>query len=402
MANGLASNVITSVAQTIAGRQLQKVSGGLKLLRGNLSGITGGTSSMPAVGKTYGRSSKHKVNHFSYPSDVDSDPMQGHYIIFNISSLTAAILKAEKQSKKDLATAAKAAAAKYNIETAGTRFGSEAGQKDFVSKNLFKFLPKQKLQAGSTNRSFQVSSMPRVTLETSIALYMPPSVSVNYGVNYADEEIGALAEIGTGIMKAFTQGGGDTKTKLTKALNAMTGAAAQEGLQSALLKGLDAVAPGVQTMAQLETGKVITPRMELMFKGVGRRNFSFTFAFIPKSEKEAKIVENIIYTFKENMHPEYANATTRKEMKIPNTFEISYMYQNKANDFLNKISTCFLTSMAVQYGGDRFTAYEPTESRLSGGPRGPHGSGAPPQKSQITLGFSELETLSKQHIKEGY
>ena len=400
MANGLASNVITSVAQTIAGRQLQKVSGGLKLMRGNLSGITGGTGSMPAVGKTYGRSSKHKVNHFSYPSDVDSDPMQGHYIIFNISSLTAAILKAEKNAK-DMKAQVKSLQAKFG-PISGSALSLKA-REAYVKKHLIVNAPSTKdLPPGSTNRGFQISTMPRVTLETSIALYMPPSVSVNYGVNYADEEIGSLAEIGTGILKAFTQGGGDTKTRMTKALDEMTGAAAKEGLERTLLKGLDAIAPGVQTIAQLESGKVITPRMELMFKGVGRRNFSFTFAFIPKSEKEAKIVENIIYTFKENMHPEYANPTTRKEMRIPNTFEISYMYQNKTNDFLNKISTCFLTSMAVQYGADRFTAYEPTESRLSGGPRGPHGSGAPPQKSQITLGFSELETLSKQHIKEGY
>ena len=131
-----------------------------------------------------------------------------------------------------------------------------------------------------------------------------------------------------------------------------------------------------------------------MFKGVGRRSFSFTFAFIPKSAKEAREVENIIYTFKENMHPEYANPTTRKAMRIPNTFEISYMYQNKTNDFLNKISTCFLKSMDVQYGADRFTAYESTKSRA--------GKGPPPQKSQITLNFSELEILSKAHIQEGY
>ena len=181
---------------------------------------------------------------------------------------------------------------------------------------------------------------------------------------------------------------------MTKALDEMTGSAAKEGLERQLLKGLDAIAPGVQAIAQLESGKVVTPRMELMFKGVGRRNFSFTFAFIPKSEKEAKIVENIIYTFKENMHPEYANPTTRKEMRIPNTFEISYMYQNKQNDFLNKISTCFLKSMDVQYGADRFTAYEPTSSR--------QGNGPPPQKSQITLNFSELEILSKAHIQQGY
>ena len=50
--------------------------------------------------------------------------------------------------------------------------------------------------------------------------------------------------------------------------------------------------------------------------------------------------------------------------------------------------------MDVQYGADRFTAYEPTNSR--------QGSGPPPQKSQITLGFSELEILSKAHIQQGY
>ena len=94
------------------------------------------------------------------------------------------------------------------------------------------------------------------------------------------------------------------------------------------------------------------------------------------------------------MHPEYSNSETRREMNIPNTFEISYMYQNGTNDFLNKISTCFLKTMDVQYGADRFTAYEPTNSR--------QGSGPPPQKSQITLNFSELEILSKAHIQQGY
>ena len=396
MANGVASNVITSVAQTIAGRQLQKVSGGLKLLRGNLSGITGGTSSMPAVGKTYGRSSKHKVNHFSYPSDVDSDPMQGHYIIFNINSLTAGVLEAEKR-KKDIAAYDKAGRAQYNI--AGGRPGEQAANKVFVDNKMAKniqekFFPKKVVAAGQTNRSFGLSSMPRTRLDTSIALYMPPSVSVNYGINYAEEEIGSLAEVGIGVIKAFTQGGGDISSKLGGAFKAITGAGAQEGIQNAIVKTLDAFAPGANTLLQMETGKVITPRMEIMFKGVGRRTFSYTFAFIPKSVKEARIVENIIHTFKENMHPEYANPTTRKEMKIPNTFDISYMYQNAENSFLNKISMCFLTTMSVQYGADRFTAYESTKSRI--------GEGPPPQKSQITLNFTELETLSKQHIKEGY
>ena len=397
----IASNVITSAAQTIAGRAVQTLSGGLKRVSGNLSGVSinrsgRNTPNSGAVGSP-GKSGKHQVKHFSYPSDVDSDPMQGHYIIFNISSLTAAILKAEKRSK-DIAAASKQIRSEFNIS--GGRPGEQAANKVFVDnlvkKNIEKNFPQKTPPTGTLNRSMQLASMPRATLETSIALYMPPSVSVNYGINYADKEVGGLAEMGLGVIKAFTMGGGDTLANLTDAFDVVTGNLAGEALTGTLLKGLDVVASGAETLAQLETGKVITPRMELMFQGVGRRNFSYTFNFIPKSVKEAQIVEEIIYTFKENMHPEYANAETRREMRIPNTFEISYMYQNKQNDFLNKISTCSLTSMSVQYGADRFTAYEPTSTSSR------QGSGPPPQKSQITLNFTELEILSKQHIQEGY
>ena len=61
---------------------------------------------------------------------------------------------------------------------------------------------------------------------------------------------------------------------------------------------------------------------------------------------------------------------------------------------INKIKPSFLTGMQVQYGGDRFTAYEQTDSRF--------GTGSPPQKSQLTLNFSELETLSQESVGEGY
>ena len=76
------------------------------------------------------------------------------------------------------------------------------------------------------------------------------------------------------------------------------------------------------------------------------------------------------------------------------TFDIEYMYRENRNNFLNRISTCYLTSVKVQYGGDRFTAYEETTSL--------RGSGAPPQRSQISLEFTELEILSQDHIKDGF
>ena len=61
------------------------------------------------------------------------------------------------------------------------------------------------------------------------------------------------------------------------------------------------------------------------------------------------------------------------------------------NTFINKISSCFLQKVGVQYGGDRYTAYENIPGR-----------GTPPQRSTLTLDFTELETLSQEHIEDGF
>ena len=47
----------------------------------------------------------------------------------------------------------------------------------------------------------------------------------------------------------------------------------------------------------INSGSIITPRMELMFEGIQRRTFSFNFTFIPKSEPEAEKVEQIVKLF---------------------------------------------------------------------------------------------------------
>ena len=74
--------------------------------------------------------------------------------------------------------------------------------------------------------------------------------------------------------------------------------------------------------------------------------------------------------------------------------DIEYMYQEARNNFINKISTCFLKEVGVTYGGDRFTAHRPTE--------GLHGYGAPPTRTTLALTFQEMEILTRQRIDEGF
>ena len=75
-----------------------------------------------------------------------------------------------------------------------------------------------------------------------------------------------------------------------------------------------------------------------------------------------------------------------REMEIPSTFDIQYQYLGKENESLNKISTCFLESVAVGYGGDRFQSY----------------AEGVPQQTKLSLKFKEMEIITKSRIAEGY
>ena len=328
-------------------------------------------------------SKKKSTKILTYPIDVITNAQQGHYILFEINKRIPGKL-AKNKNEKGLSEAQKKVIAEQQVafEEEGTEMNIEG-----LSSTLMNDA------GGKLNRSIVYSQLPTVRHDTTIALYMPPSIQVSYDVKYGDKEIGGLAAAFGDAIAAFSATPGNMTTKLQGAIDA-SGQGFNELAQSFAMGTLDTFADGAQTLMELSKGSVITPRMEMMFEGVGRRQFSYTFMFLPKSAQEARLVENIIYHFKFFMMPEYANKSTRREMKIPGTFDIRYMYKGNDNDFLNKVSSCFLKNVAVEYGADRFTAYEPTSSKF--------GSGPPPQKTKMTLSFTELETLSQDHIERGF
>jgi hypothetical protein len=159
----------------------------------------------------------------------------------------------------------------------------------------------------------------------------------------------------------------------------------KQGAETAVMAILDTAAPGATALLALEKGAIRTPRMELMFEGIGRREFSFEFNFIPKDAKEAKDIQKIVKEFKLHMASNFTDETFR-EMEIPDLFNIKYMFKGDENQYLNKISTCALESMDVSYGGDRFVAV---------------GEDGVPQTTKITLKFKEMEIITKKAIQAG-
>ena len=370
-------SITNKVRSTIAGRLNSATSSAIRSGVGSLTGTTkeGANSTLGSIDVN----GKYNTAMYSYPENVGNDAQQGHYIVFSINEFTQGSLESAK-TNKSFSAADKKLKAEANLTLTNGLATTNPVESSSGINN------KRPLSGEYKPRSL-VAKKPKKRTGVVISLYMPPSVSVSYKVGYKDSEIGTLAMLGKDAVSAFSSGGG-TASALNSLMDSISSTGA-EGLKTAALGAIDVVAPGVKSLVQLETGKVVTPKMEMMFENVGRRDFSFKFDFIPKSAAEAKTIERIIYSFKENMMPEFVEGSQR-EMKIPNTFDIQYMNQGVENTFINKISTCFLTGIDVTYGGDRFTAYDPVD----GSP--------PPQKSSISLSFSEIEIMNKELIKRGF
>ena len=370
--DGLKNAVAANVS-----RSANKVAvNGLRNIVGDVFGVDLNPTN-PAAALT-NRPTKFTTENLAYPAGVEGDDQQGHYIIFEILEQNKAKLKST-QGKNRIVELKKIADGEFDPGMVGSA-QRKAAVEDLNAEMIR--VGKLKEGAGGSSNSIQLSRGATTKISTMIALYMPASISVSYNSKYGEQEISTLAGAAAGALDAFAgRGGADAGSALKGALDNMG-----KGLETGLMKIVDTAAPGATALLALEKGAVRTPKMELMFEGIGRREFSYEFTFIPKSEDEAEDIKKIVHQFKFHMASNYADDGTFREMEIPSFFNIRYMHKSAENQYLNKISTCALESMDVSYGADRFVAYE----------------GGVPQTTKISLKFKEMEIITKKQIKEGF
>ena len=377
-------NAIVNQALGAANRA---ATGGLKKVLGNLPGSALGGGGGAAT-SFKGISTTQTSMNLAYPLAVEQDEMEGHYIMFFINSADPAKVKKVKADKE---------AAEFRSGFLGQ------DQLDKPTSSTLSSAPKGALA---------VTRPATVRLSKAISLYMPPAIKVQYQSLYKEEEIGAGAQLGAAaVSKAMDtaanqgiSGFNPLKANWSAGLSA-TGDAGL-ALAASFAKGLEATAgplvglQGSFGAMSIQSGQVLSNKMELLFTGVERRKFSYTFTFIPKSEAESKVVADIVFTFKKHMTPEFGSLFGKglqgRVLKIPETFDIQYMYKGKENPWINKISSCYLTDLDVQYGSDKAGFYEPLENPQLGT------VGPPPTHTTLTLNFSEIEKMSRERIEQGF
>lgn len=218
----------------------------------------------------------------------------------------------------------------------------------------------------------------------AIALYMPDTLNFSYNQQYSDISVtdlsgtlGTAAAAGISIAD-YVKGNGVDPSKgnlsafVSKAISALTGRA-----DAAVFAGL--------------TGLASNPQLELIYSSPSFRTFRFSFMFYPRSEQEAKEVQDIIYMFKFHQAPEIQSKSGGRFLVPPSDFDIKFYYNGKENENIPRVSTCVLETVDVDYAPNGFAAYEvPGKTSPSKGETGM------PVAIRMDLGFKEVDILTKE------
>lgn len=244
---------------------------------------------------------------------------------------------------------------------------------------------------------------PRIVRSTkSISMYIPENIGTKYEHAYTDHRPGGLLTtvLGSGagdddLDKVLSAMGAmslnDFSGGVTNIIKSVTGSNTAKALGIAAAIGTQGAFGGLGAYPSAIVRKTFNPRMEFLYKSTGTRTFEYSFRMIPKSVTDSKTIREIVRLFKVHSHPRIEDQNGNF-LHFPNQFEIEYISFGGENKYLNKISTCVLTNMNVNYNTENRMQFMRNEGRGE----------SPPMTTTIVLSFKELEILTAQRAEQGY
>lgn len=348
---------------------------------------------------------KYKVKQYSYPLGIGVDEDKQHYLVFFINVRGKS--KFNKQTgingtQQEILENVKVGVGQNRLDpnrtgdqirAAGVVAGATAGgigqtvsdafkggiSLQTLGKTIVSSAAGAAVGAAAATLAKETKLVEPDTLKRisdAIVLHIQDKPTTSYGIRYQDSDLGALG----GMMA-----GGTSATDLTESMGDI-GKDLGQGAITGIVAGVQAAFGGDSAgrLLQLGTKQVTNAFKEQFFESVNYRTFNFRHTFMAKSSAEAENIRNIIKLFKFHMHPELSGAGLF--YLYPSEFEIKYFYREKENEYFDKISSCVLENMTVDYGGDIFSTFQDGK----------------PVEVNMTLQFKELELLTKERVLQGY
>ena len=344
--------------------------------------------------------SKWSYATLEYPMDIQQRSDMGHYMMFYINIATDSGYSRMGSTDKRTQSAFK--------ERKSAESHEDPAQKAILNGGGFS--EKQQGSApDATGSSWKPGYKPKVVerkpwqgtaanatgskrthrTNDAIVLYMPAQVTTSYASEYKDTELGA--NVGEAIGRV-------SKADMTSLSGIGDLVKGMAGMGMTMVERMAADAASAVVGGDIKAGldklsnRAQNNFLEATFTGLQFRKFSFNWKFTPKSPEEAKQVMKIIKTFKFHMLPEMKGGSAGRWYGVPAEFDLFYMFRGDENEWINKIQTCVLTNMDVNYAPNGYQTFRPIEGI----------QGAPPTEIDMKLDFKETKLITKEDALRGF
>lgn len=342
-------------------------------------------------------------NRVMYPNDLDTNAEYGQLVHFDIYYKENPSMDSIVQKVTDVAGGLADGVASI-VSGVGdlvtkTLSGDSEGTAEVINDALNKLGGGAKKIENAEDNKKLIAKETRLGKANSmskdkVTLYLPGGLTNTDTLTYQEHDMGLLKGLLDGNLSAMIPG------VVSKAAGFVDSAAGLVGQETS-------AAPAISALM----GSVRNPRKEQLFDSVEFRTFDFTFNFRPKSEKEAYDMLTICKLFRFHAHPEL-NAS-QAYLLTPSEFQITFIdlkYTNSKdtdksklkfnqgglstapgyaseNAWINKVGRCACTSVAVNYHpNDIVSTFE----------------NGVPTAIDLTLSFTEMEAITRNHIYAGF
>lgn len=343
-----------------------------------------GRASTNLVGGSY------ENNIFRYPEDIGNYD-KGHYMVIHINEQVRTQFARPQSSddptiianRKQFGTPSPFTNLKEVVNTAVDKSSTLNNLIKSDDKGVVAFGKKIFDNAASING---VRTIRRTT--DTIALYMPDTMNFVHQQQYSDLSLSGLtaATLAGGASAAQALKGNTNSVDVTKAIaNNLSPFLASYALNELGDIGRAGFAAGF--------GMVQNPILELLYTSPQFRSFRFDFMFYPRSEQEAKEVQNILNRLRFHQAPEIRKESNGFFLVPPSEFDIKFYYNGSENPNIPPISTCVLESIDIDYAPNGFSTYE-----VPGQTKAVIGETGMPVAIRLSLQFKETEILTKDNF----
>ena len=203
----------------------------------------------------------------------------------------------------------------------------------------------------------------QVTVYDNIYLPVPQDVADSNSVDWGDDSLNPIAATGVKSAESIIGSAGfapevlnQIQTILGVAGDQVTNGNGQNLVQSAFAAAAVNQLGGNVDLGSLisrSTGQVLNPNMELLFKGVKLRSFTFTYDLVARDSGESSIIKGMIRTLKTSMAPRKTTGASTGALFIsaPRVFQLEFKKGPNKHPFLPSFKPMALVSMNVNYTG---------------------------------------------------